>query len=206
MDVSRPKTRDPDEWLEYAPDFSRPMAAQLREWIVRWEPDLSEAVKWNMLCFAGRKLVCGISACQRHVGLAFFRGVELLDPAGLFHGGEANTSMRALRLTTLDTLDDHALRRLLHAAVELDTEPFFRPAPKVKREPWPMPEFFAAALKNNRRAGQGFAALSSSCQREYLIWVSTAKREETRARRLTETLAALAGGYKWIDRKKGTPS
>jgi len=45
MDCSRPKTRDPDEWLEVAPDFSRPIVAELRDWIFRTAPDLTESIK-----------------------------------------------------------------------------------------------------------------------------------------------------------------
>jgi hypothetical protein len=203
MDCSRAKTRDPDEWLENAPPFSRQMAVQLREWFLHWEPELTESIKWNVLCFSGRKLVCGISACKKHVGIPFFRGTELDDPAGLFSGGEANTNIRAIRLTSLETLNRDALRVLLQSAVALDSQPEIPAAPKQKREPWPVPEFFAKALamKKHRAAAAGFAKLSPSCQREWLVWVSTAKRDETRARRLAETLAALALGRKWIDRK-----
>lgn len=203
MDCSRAKTRDPDEWLENAPPFSRQMAMQLREWFLHWEPDLTESIKWNVLCFSGRKLVCGISACKKHLAVPFFRGTELDDPAGLFSGGEANTNIRAIRLTSLETLNRDALRVLLQSAVALDSQPEIPAAPKQKREPWPVPEFFAKALamKKHRAAAAGFAKLSPSCQREWLVWVSTAKRDETRARRLAETLAALALGRKWIDRK-----
>ncbi len=203
MDCSRAKTRDPDEWLENAPPFSRQMAMQLREWFLHWEPDLTESIKWNVLCFSGRKLVCGISACKKHLAVPFFRGTELDDPAGLFSGGEANTNIRAIRLTSLETLNRDALRVLLQSAVALDSQPEIPAAPKQKREPWPVPEFFAKALamKKHRAAAAGFAKLSPSCQREWLVWVSTAKRDETRARRLAETLAALALGRKWIERK-----
>jgi hypothetical protein len=203
MYCSRAKTRDPDEWLEGAPDFSRPIAVRLREWFLSWEPDLREAVKWNMLCFSGHRLVCGISACKAHVGVAFFRGTELEDPSGIFHGGEANTNIRSVRITAPDSVPPDALRAMLHAAVGLDSEPDIPPAPKQKREPWPVPEFFAKALamKKNSRAAAGFAKLSPSCQREWLVWLSTAKRDETRERRLREALAALAHGRKWIERK-----
>ncbi len=203
MDVSRAKTKDPDEWLENAPDFSREAAGQLREWFVRWEPDLSEAIKWNMLCFSGRRLVCGISACQRHVAIAFFRGMELPDPAGIFDGGEGNTSIRAVRFKRIEALDGEALKRLLHAAVALDAEPAIPMPPKIKREPWPVPDFFAKALKQNARAKAYYDSLRPTYQREYLVWVSTAKRDETRDRRVAETLAALAAGRKWIHRKLG---
>ena len=203
MDCSRAKTRDPDEWMENAPPFSREMAMQLREWFQRWEPDLTESIKWNVLCFSGRKLVCGISACRKHAGIPFFRGTELDDPAELFSGGEANTNIRAIRLTSLEMLNRDALRVLLHAAVALDARREIPRAPMQKREPWPVPDFFTKALvmKKHRAAAEGFAKLSPSCQREWLVWLTTAKRDETRDRRLAETLAALASGHKWAQRK-----
>lgn len=201
MDCSRAKTRNPDEWLEAAPDFSRPLATELRESFFRWAPDLTEAIKWNVLTFSGRKLVCGISPCKKHLSIVFFRGTELEDPASLFVAGETNTNIRSVKVTKPATLNREALRTLLHAAVELDAQPDIPRAPQRKREPWPVPDFFAAALKKNRKANAGFQALSPSCQREYLIWVSTAKREETRTARLSQTLTALAAGRKWMDRK-----
>ena len=204
MDVSRAKTRDPEEWLENAPSFSKPIAQQLREWFLKWEPDLREAIKWNLLCFSARKNVCGISACKAHLSVAFFRGTELEDPAGLFEGGEMNTNIRSVRITSANPVKRDALRALLHAAVALDAQPEIPAAPKQKREPWPVPDFFAKALAmtKNRAAADGFAKLSPSCQREWLVWLSTAKRDETRERRMAETLAALAHGRKWFERKK----
>lgn len=204
MDCSRAKTKDPGEWLELCPDFSKPLAEQLVELILHAEPDLTEAVKWNMLCFSGRKLVCGLSACQKHLGIAFFRGTELPDPAKLFEpGGAGNTNIRSIRLTSLEHFNRRAFQELLHAAVALDADPAIPPAPKVKRKPWPMPKFFKAALAQpqHRRAAENFRSLSPTCQREYLVWVSTAKLPETRARRVKQTLAALARGRKWAQRK-----
>ncbi len=205
MDCSRARTKDPVEWIQTCPDFSWPLAEQVREWMLTWEPDLTESIKWNMLCYSGRKLVCGLSACQRHLGIAFFRGTELPDPVGLFsEGGENNTHIRSIILTTLDGFNREALRRLLRAAVELDADPEAPPAPKVKRKPWPMPDFFKRALadKRNRAAAENFRRFAPTYQREYLVWLSTAKQPETRERRLRQTLAALAKGYKWIDRKR----
>jgi hypothetical protein len=201
MDPSRARSKDPDEWLESAPDFSRPIAADLREWIFRTAPDLTESIKWNNLCFSGRKLVCGLSACKKHVSIFFFRGTELADPAGLFCGGEGNTNIRTVRITAAGEVNRRALAALLHAAIALDAQSEVPPAPKIKREPWPMPEFFAKALRANKKAAVGFAAFAPTYQREYLVWLTTAKREETRAQRLAQTLKALAAGRKWIDRK-----
>lgn len=204
MDCNRAKTKDPGEWLELCPEFSKPLAEQLVELILNCEPDLAESIKWNILCFSGRKLVCGISACQKHVSIAFFRGTELPDPARLFvPGSEGNTNIRSIRLTSLDGFNQRAFQTLLRAAVELDADPMIPPAPKVKRKPCPMPMYFKEALvmKKNHKAAENFRAFSPTCQREYLVWVSTAKLPETRERRLKETLAALAKGNKWARRK-----
>src|ERR1044071_2755376 len=197
MDVKRARTKDPVEWLETCPEFSWPLANQVREWFLTWEPDLAEAIKWNMLCFSGRKLIVGLSACKHHLGLSFFRGTELDDPAKLFaEGGENNTNIRSLRLTSLDNVTRNALRELLHAAVELDAEPTLPPLPKKKREPFPVPDYFATALKQkkNRAAAENFQKLAPSCQREYLVWLTSAKRPETRPRRLKEIGRAAGRG------------
>ena len=204
MDCSRARTHDPSEWLEMCPDYSAPLAQQLCDWILTWEPDLTESIKWNMLCFSGRKLVCGLSACKRHLGVTFFRGTELPDPAKLFTSGANNTNILSIRLTSLDGSIRDALRALLRAAVELDADPMVPPAPKAQRPPWPMPAYFKKALsaKQNRAAAEFFRKLAPTYQREYIVWLTIAKRPETRARRLAEVLAALTAGRKWAQRKQ----
>jgi len=204
MDCSRARTKNPTEWLELCPDYSRPLVEQLADWILTWEPDLSSSIKWNMLCFSGRKLVCGLSACQRHLGISLFRGTELPDPTSLFSpAGEGNTNIRTIRITSLAECPPTALRAMLRAAVELDADPMIPPAPKGKRKPWPVPSFFKEALaqKQNRIAAENFRRLSPSCQREYLVWLTMAKRPETRDRRLRATLASLVRNRKWQERE-----
>jgi uncharacterized protein YdeI (YjbR/CyaY-like superfamily) len=195
--------KNPDTWLDSCPNFSRPICGELRELILRWEPDLAESVKWGALCFSGYKRVCAVGAFKKHVSLVFFRGTELEDPAKLFHQGEGNTNIRTVRVTGLEGLNRPALRRLLHAALELDACVDIPPLPPRKREPWPVPEFFTEALKSHKKAAAFFASLAPTYQREYLVWLTTAKREETREQRLKQTLAALAGGRKWAQRKLG---
>lgn len=205
MDCARTTTRDPEAWLDNAPEFSQAMARQMRDWVQRWEPDLTEAIKWNMICFSGRKLVLAISACKKHLGVSFFRGVELrqMTAADLFVGGEQSTSIQTLRITDPKQLSTTKLRALVHAAVALDADESIRPpAPKKKAE-WPMPEALAKALKKNKTAAANFEAFKPTYQREYKVWVSTAKQPETIQKRVEETVRALAKGLKWIDRKKG---
>jgi hypothetical protein len=78
--------------------------------------------------------------------------------------------------------------------------------PKVEREifKWAnsetktikLPDDLAEALKKNKKEAGLFEALSFSNKREYLEWVVTAKREETRAERVKGTIERLGKGWK----------
>lgn len=202
MDCSPAKTRDPEKWLRTAPEVSRPLAHEVRERLLRWEPDLTESIKWNMLCLSGRKLVCGSSACKKHLGITFFRGTEIHDPQAMFTPNERSTNIRSIKVRSLDGFDLRALRQMLAAAVSLDAFPALPPPPRgPRREDWPMPPALEEALARNRPAADFFNELKPSYQREYNVWIGTAKRAETRDARLRQTLAALRAGKKWARRK-----
>ena len=59
-----------------------------------------------------------------------------------------------------------------------------------------MPTEFANALKRNRKAAAHFESLAPSYQRQYIGWITTAKRQETRLRRLDEAMGLLELGKK----------
>jgi uncharacterized protein YdeI (YjbR/CyaY-like superfamily) len=68
-----------------------------------------------------------------------------------------------------------------------------RAQPK-KRKPLPMPDYFTAALKKNAKARQTFENFPPSHRREYIEWITKAKREETRNERLTKAVNWLSEG------------
>jgi hypothetical protein len=201
MDCRPSRTKDPDDWIATCPPFSKPIVEELRELIFRWAPDLKESVKTNMLTFAGRKSVCALGAYAKEAEILFFRGAELNDPRKLFNSGLENVSIRDIKLRSLDRLDRAALRALLHAAVLLDRQPAAPKPPRTKREPLPMPAHLAGALKKNRAAAAFFDSLKPTYQREYIAWNTFVKTPEATARRLAESIAALAAGRKWAQRK-----
>ena len=202
MDCRPSRTKDPDKWIETCPSFSKSICEELRELIFRWEPDLTESVKTNMLTFSARKSVCALGAYQRNAEIMFFRGAELHDTKRLFNSGLENVSIRDIKLTSLDQLDRAAFRALLHEAVKLDRAPALPKPPKQKRKPLPMPPHFDAGLKKNRAASAFFDSLKPTYQREYIGWNTFLKTEATREKRLAETLAALAAGKKWAQRRE----
>jgi uncharacterized protein YdeI (YjbR/CyaY-like superfamily) len=69
-----------------------------------------------------------------------------------------------------------------------------------------VPPYFAAALKKNAKARTTFESFPPSHRREYLEWVTEAKREETRNERLAKTIKWLEEGksrhWKYAPAKK----
>ena len=59
-----------------------------------------------------------------------------------------------------------------------------------------LPDDVAAVLKKNKKESVAFDSLSFTNKKEYLEWIETAKREETRAERIKGTIERLAKGWK----------
>jgi len=101
------------------------------------------------------------------------------------------------RITDIAELpDDKLLAQYIKTAMKLNEEGIKpkKPAnPKRKAAP-KVPDYFLAALKKNKKALAAFDHFSSSCKREYLEWITEAKQEETRQRRLAQAIAWMAEG------------
>src|SRR5262245_56896246 len=59
-----------------------------------------------------------------------------------------------------------------------------------------LPGYLAKALRANPGAWKFFRELSPTCRRDFVVWVHIAKRPETRAKRIKESIALLAAGKK----------
>jgi uncharacterized protein YdeI (YjbR/CyaY-like superfamily) len=58
----------------------------------------------------------------------------------------------------------------------------------------PVPAYFTAALARNRKAKAAFEAFSPSHRREYLEWITEAKTEATRDKRLATAIEWMSEG------------
>lgn len=73
--------------------------------------------------------------------------------------------------------------------------PVFHYIDPVKKQVY-LPDDLAAALKEAKEASAFFETLSFTNKKEYIEWVVTAKRDETRATRVKETVERLGKGWK----------
>jgi uncharacterized protein YdeI (YjbR/CyaY-like superfamily) len=59
-----------------------------------------------------------------------------------------------------------------------------------------LPVYIATALKANPKAWEFFQALAPTYRRDFVVWIHTAKRADTRERRIRESIARLVAGKK----------
>jgi uncharacterized protein YdeI (YjbR/CyaY-like superfamily) len=66
-------------------------------------------------------------------------------------------------------------------------------APQV---PAKLPRYIESALRKHAVAWKFWQSLAPSHRRNYLAWIDSAKKQETKLKRLDETVAKLAAGHK----------
>ena len=191
-------TRDPrvDAYIAKSPDFARPILEHLRDVVHDACPDAEETLKWSMPHFMYRdSILCGMAAFKQHCAFGFWRGADVVgDAAG--KGERAMGQFGCIR-TLADLPKKAELRRMTKAAMALN-EPGARPGPRPKKHPprpqLPVPDDLVTALARDRKARATFEAFPPSGQREYVEWITEAKTDATRRKRLATTLEWLAEG------------
>lgn len=187
-------TTDPriDAYIAKSAPFAQPILTHLRALVHRALPGLEETVKWGMPHFVYKgKNLCGMSAFKAHAAFMIHGNGRQGDAMGQFG-----------KLTTLaDLPGDNALMDKLIAAKErIDAEGTAlrkKPAgPRTGKPDLPIPPEFEAALNANPAARATLDQFAPSHRREYVEWISEAKRDETRARRIEQAVAWLAEGRK----------
>jgi hypothetical protein len=194
-----------DALIASAPPFSQPILLTLRALVHEAAPDVVEEVKWGRPFFSvNGVLVCQMSAFTKHCGLGFWspKMTALLKADGVDgQGGSGSFG----RITSMEDLPprEKLLGYIRHAADlarsgTAGSPVASRPRTSAK-EPIPVPPEFAALLAKSKPATATFEAFPPSCKREYLEWITTAKRPETRERRMTEAVSRMAAGRRFND-------
>ncbi|HET9371869.1 MAG TPA: YdeI/OmpD-associated family protein [Vicinamibacterales bacterium] len=188
--------KDPrvDAYIKKAAPFARPILTHLRKVVHRACPQVTETIKWGVPAFEYKGPFCGIAAFKAHAIFGFWKH-GLLAKQGLLP--EERTAMGSFgRITSLDDLpDETSLTRLIEAAAALNDAGV--KAPRAARTPKPpigVPPAFKAALARNRKTLAAFEAFSPSHRREYLEWITEARTEATRDKRIATALEWIAQG------------
>ena len=163
-------------------------------------------MKWSMPHFDYKGVMCGMAAFKEHCAFGFWKSELIFDrdkQAGKSGMGSFGSIKSLKDLPNEKTLIGYVKKAaaLNEAGIKVPG----RTQPK-KRASIPIPDDLAAALKKNAKARQTFESFAPSQRREYLEWITEAKREGTRNQRLAQTMKWLAEGkarnWKYMPAKK----
>jgi uncharacterized protein YdeI (YjbR/CyaY-like superfamily) len=186
--------RDPrfDAYIEKAGDFAQPILVRLREIVHAACPDVEEALKWSCPHFTHHGMLCSMAAFKAHCSFGFWNHALVAE-----HGGPAI----ATALKKCDRIESEAdlppkkvLVAAIKVAMRLNDEGVKAVRPKKAKPELVTPDDLTAALKKNKKARAAFDAFSPSHKREYVEWITEAKREETRRSRVETAVEWMAEG------------
>ncbi len=179
-----------DAYIAKAAEFARPILHHLRALVHRALPDSIEDMKWSRPHFLVQgKNVAGMSAFKAHCAFMIHGDGRQGDAMGQYG--------RLLELSDLPgdaeliTKLQEARRRVLEEGTALR-----KPAIRLPKPDIPMPEALAEALAQTPAARAVFDAFAPSHRREYLEWITEAKTDATRDKRIAQAIAWLAEGKK----------
>jgi len=189
-------TKDPriDAYISKSADFAKPILKHLRKVVHAGCPQVMETIKWSMPHFDHKGVMCGMAAFKQHCAFGFWKADLIFDrdqQAEKSGMGSFGCIKSLADLPSEKTLIGYVKKAA--ALNEAGIKAPGRTQPK-KRTPIPVPDYFAAALKKNAKARKSFESFPPSHRREYLEWITEAKREATRNERMATSLKWLAEG------------
>jgi len=199
-------TTDPrvDAYIAKSAEFARPILTRLRKAVHRGCPDVVETIKWGMPSFEHHGILCGMAAFKEHCAFGFWnRALEIETPGAKEAMGQFGRITSAAGVPK-----DSVLVGYVREAARLNETGRKLGPVRRKRAPLPVPKPLTAALRKKAGALARFAELSPSQQRDYSEWISEAKTDATREKRIATSVAWIAEGkprmWKYMKAKRGS--
>ena len=189
-----------DAYILKSAAFARPILIYIRELVHLICPDVEEKMKWSFPHFDYKgEMMCSMAAFKQHAAMSFWKAALMKD-AVLLETARSEEAMGHLgRITSLKDLPaDKKLAGYIREAMKLNELGKKLPSktkPSEKKE-LEVPEYFIKVLKKNKKALQTFQAFSFSHKKEYVTWITEAKTEETRNKRMDTAV-------EWMEKGKG---
>ncbi len=182
-----------DAYIDKAEDFAKPILRHLRKLVHDACPDVIETKKWSFPHFDYKGMMCSMASFKQHCAFGFWK--QSLMDEGTFP--EKNAMGSFGRITSLKDLpNDKTMKALIREAMRLNDEGInVKKTPMSKeRKPIVVPDILLEQLAGNDKAAETFNAFPPSCKKEYVEWITEAKTDATRDKRLATTIEWLSEG------------
>jgi uncharacterized protein YdeI (YjbR/CyaY-like superfamily) len=180
-----------DEKIAKAAPFAKPILEHLRALVHETVPDVGEAIKWGMPHFTYKgKNIAGMASFKAHCAFMILgEGRQGAEGGGMGSAGKIGS------LADLPSDTELAERlRVAMGRIDRGEKEAWRQAPPKPKAAIAVPQDFGAGLAANATAAQCWDGLAPSHRYEYLEWITEAKRDETRLKRINQAIEWLAEG------------
>ena len=186
------KSPQVDAFIARSADFAKPILTHFRELVHAVVPEVEEAIKWRMPFFVHHGNLCLVAAFKRHCTIGFWH--TSMNPIIKAEKSIPNWNRFTNIAAFSDLPKDTVLKKLIKEAAKINESGEKPIRAKTPKKPLVIPPYFTKALKQNKKAAAAFAAFSPSHKREFVQWITEAKQQETRQRRIAKTLQMLEKG------------
>lgn len=185
-----------DAYIEKSAPFAQPIMEHIRELVHKACPQVEETVKWGFPHFEYKGILCSMAAFKKHCYFGFWKAALMKDEKNVLKVADKHSMGHFDKITSLKDLPaDKILISYIKEAMRLNDEDIKTPAkPKAAKAEPETPAQLTAALKKNKTAQNTFENFSPSHKREYIEWITEAKTDATREKRIATTIEWLAEG------------
>lgn len=177
------------------PEWQRRLMVRFRQLIRTVDPEVTGVMRGSSVAFDHEGAMVSMHAFKTCVSVWFHKGALLKDPHGLFKLSEKDDerAVRKYKVSEGEAIDEKAFSDLVKQALKLNTGA--RSAePKGGRKEVLLPAEMESCLKRDEEVWELWERLSPSHRKEYVEWITDAKQDETRKRRIAQALEMIREG------------
>lgn len=187
-----------DAYIARSAEFAKPILNHLRDLVHKTCPYVEEKMKWSFPHFDYKgEMMCSMAAFKQHAVFGFWKAALMKEPA-LIENAKSESAMGHFgKITSLKDLPaDKKIIACIKEAMLLNDKgiKLAAKATSAEKKELIVPEYFIKALAKNKKAQQTFNNFAYSHKKEYVLWITEAKTDETRNKRIATSLEWLSEG------------
>ncbi len=185
-----------DAYILKAQPFAQPILNHLRKLVHRVCPEVEETIKWGFAAFDYKGPFCTMAVFKQHCAFGFWKAALMKD-ADKLKRAQGNSMGHLDKLMSLKDLpSDKQMISYLKEAMKINEEGLKLPPRKKITDETALetPSYFKTALSKNKKANEQFKNFTPGKKKEYIVWLTEAKTEETRNKRMEQAVEWISEG------------
>lgn len=187
-----------DKYIDKSAEFAQPILNYLREIVHKAVPNVSETMKWSFPHFEYKKsILCSMASFKQHCSFGFWLSSLMEDPDKILRSTGEDGMGNLGKIKGIGDLpsEDILIRYLYQAVILIESgAKIVKQTPVKDTKELVIPSILEDALIMNEKARISFEKFSPSHRKEYINWITEAKTEVTREKRLATTIEWLIEG------------